>query len=85
MVHHCDVIIAFVKLRGNQYTDDLVQNDKSRMHELGLEIRHTHLLAIFEIVSVDELDSDVNRLTSLHELHSKFIDTIYNPLPSLSK
>ena len=62
-----------------------MQNDKSGMHKLGLEISHTHWLAVFEIVSVDELNSDVDRLTGLHELHSKFIYTIDNPLSSLYK
>ena len=51
--------------------------DLACMHKIGLEVIQAQLLTLLQVVPVMELDSSVNCLTSLHELNTEFVCTIY--------
>ena len=53
-----------------------MQDDLLRTYQLLLVIVETQRLTLGEIVPVNEFDSDMNRLSSLHELHAKLVYTV---------
>ena len=57
--------------------------DLARMHKIGLQVVQAQLLTLLQVVPIVELDGNVNCLTSLHELDSEFVCTIYDFLATL--
>ena len=83
VAHQRDVVIALVQFRAQQHEDNLVLDDLVRLHEISLEVIQAQLLTLLQVVPVVELNRNVNCLTRLHELDSKFVCAIYDFLATL--